>query len=412
MRIISNFLFLFLSKSSGLVLFLIITPLLISRIGLEKLGLISVALGIVYIFDSFVEYSFNITVVQDIAINREDKNKISRIFVDTFFAKIILLLIAIIAYLLLMVLVNKFRQEFVLYLLAFSFIIGRSINPLWYFMGIEKMHFITITSLISKAFYLFSVYFFITTESDYVFVNLFFGLSEILSSIVILIYVYVFEKLNFPSFSFVNSRLLIFRDFKFSTALFLNKVYTNIPIIFLGIFATPLSAGIYSVADKIIANVKDLIGLFYNSIMPYFASIFFKEKEKTIRKLWQLIFIIVGVYLISIFPIFYFSKLIISFFTNEHTEQIQDVFLILYVSVLFSLLKLPHSVFITLKRLDNYFLLSCAISALLILFYCYFSISYAGEVGAAVSVFFGEITIVLILTYFLYRNEKAFFKIK
>ena len=412
MRVFLNFIYLSISKGSGLILFLLITPLLISRIGIEKLGLVSVALGVVYIFDSFVEYSFNITVVQDISINRLEKTKISKIFTDTIFAKLILLSVASVIFLILLIIVTKFRVEFILYIITFIFVFGRAINPIWYFMGVEKMHFITITSLLSKISYLIFIYLFVINENDYIKVNLFFGLSEVFSSSIILVYLYFSKKIVLTNFSVINSINLIIRDYKFSTSLLLAKIYINIPIIFLGFFASPILAGIYSIADKIVANFKDIIGLFYSSVMPYFSSLFAMNNDLAIKRMWFISFSLIVLFSLLFIPINYFSTDIISFFTKDYIKEINDVFIILFASAIINSMRLPHSIFITLKRLDKYFLISAIFSAILISVACFLGIKLLNEKGAAFSVVFGEAMMLILLSYFLFKNQKTFFNIK
>src|SRR5690606_33061797 len=112
----------------------------------------------------------------------------------TFFAKSILLVVAFLVYLGLVVLIPQFREHFLLYISSFLFVIGRAFNPIWLFMGIEKMQFITLTSVLSKTLYLLLLYFFVINESIFEYINLFLGISEVLSSAIILIYLAASNK--------------------------------------------------------------------------------------------------------------------------------------------------------------------------------------------------------------------------
>jgi PST family polysaccharide transporter len=412
MRVLLNFTYLLLSKGSGLLLFLVATPLIVGRVGLENLGLVSIALSLVYIFDAFVEYSFNITVVQDIAINKHDKQKISSVFTATFFAKSILLITAFIVYFGIVIAVPQFRQYLLLYISSFLFVIGRAFNPIWFFMGIEKMQFITITSVISKVLYLLLIHLFVTNESNFVYVNLFLGLSEVLSSLVILVYLANSNKITLLSFSLTNSLALIVRDYKFACSLLLLKIYNNVPLVFIGVFSSPFHAGIYSIAEKIVMNIKDVVGLLYNAAMPYFSRLFISNKTKAIKSMWMLTLILSLLYMLAVIPIYYFSNDIVLFFSKNNIEDIKLILMILFMSVFFLILRLPHSIYITLKRLDDKLLFSTIYSTVLVIFLCYWGVIFMDERGVAISVLTGEIFFLILLSFFLLRNEKLFFKIK
>jgi PST family polysaccharide transporter len=148
LKTILNFFYLLVSKGAGLILFTIVTPLLIKRIGLDGLGQVSMAIAFAYIFDSFVEYAFNITVVKDIAENREDRNYINKIFYNTLFSKLFLFFIGSFFAIFIVLFNSKYYNLKELFFVSFIFVFARAVMPILYFIGIEKIQGITMVSIL------------------------------------------------------------------------------------------------------------------------------------------------------------------------------------------------------------------------------------------------------------------------
>jgi PST family polysaccharide transporter len=385
------------SKGAGLILFTIVTPLLIKKIGLDGLGQVSMVIAFAFIFDSFVEYAFNITVVKDIAVNRIDKNYISRIFYNTLFSKLYLFLFGGIIAIGIILFNNRYYQLKELFFVSFIFVFARAIMPIWYFLGMERMQGITIVSIISKFVYLISVWFFIKNREDIFNVVLYWSLAEFIPSIVALFYIIFKDSIIFENQNFYQIFDLLKRDFIFSLSLFFFRIYTYIPVLILGQVCNEYFVGIYSVADKIIAVIKDTIGLLFNSVLPRVSSLYIQSASFAKEYIIKVTSVFTVLYLFGILILNIFAIKVISFFTNQYIIEIRQILLVLSVSCLFILLRIPSSVFIVIKRLDTLFTISIAICTLSCIFTSYILANKYQVMGVSYAILFSEFLLFLLL---------------
>lgn len=397
MKTLLNFFYLLISKGAGFILFTLITPLLIQKIGLDGLGRVSMAIAFAYIFDSFVEYAFNITVVKDIAINRENRNYINTIFYNTIFSKLFLFFIGSLISVVIIHFNIKYYNIRDLFFISFVFVLARALMPIWYFLGIEKMQGITVVSLFSKFVYFLCIWIFIKSKEDIFDVVFFFSLSEFIPSIFALFFVIFKDRIFCKSFSINEIYCLLKRDFIFSLSLFLFRVYSYVPVLILGQFCNEFLVGIYSVADKIIAIIKDTIGLLFNSILPRVSNLYTQSAIFAREYLMKVSFIFTILYVFGIIILNVFASKIIMFFTNQSIADIKRVLLILSISCIFILLRIPASVFIVIKRLDKIFTISVAICTLNCIFISYILAEKYHVMGVSFAILFSEILLFLLL---------------
>lgn len=405
MKTILNFLYLLVSKGAGLILFTLVTPLLIQRIGIEGLGQVSVVMAFAFIIDSFTEYAFNITIVRDIASSEKTNQTVSQIFNNTLFAKIFLLTIGLIIAAFIVYIVPKYNALYLLFLQSFIFVFARALMPIWYFMGIEKMQGITIASLAAKFLYFLSVFFFVTsTEQEYL-VILFWGLSELIVSVLALLFVVFGDEITISKPNYGEIMQLLKRDFIFSLSLFFFRIYTYIPVLVIGQVCNEFYAGVYSIADKIIAIIKDTIALLFNSLLPRAAHIYSVNREHAKKYVMKTTLGFTLLYLLGLMGINYLSKPIILYFTNQNTEIITMLIFVMSFSCIFVLLRLPHSIYVVLKRLDSLFAITLGMAAFILLILSYILIKKYQVMGAAYSVLVVEGLILVLLSIFTRENK-------
>jgi PST family polysaccharide transporter len=412
LKTLLNFFYLLVSKGAGLILFTLVTPLLIGRIGIDGLGKVSMVIAFAFIFDSFVEYAFNITIVKDIAVHREDKNYINSIFYNTLFAKLFLFLIGSVIAILVVNFNSKYYDIKELFFISFLFVLARALMPIWYFLGTEKMQGITIVSILSKLGYFLSVFLFIKSHKDVFNVLFFFSLSEFIPSVLALVYVVFNDKISFKSSSVTSIVQLLRRDFVFSLSLFFFRIYTYIPILIIGQVCNEFLVGIYSVADKIIAIIKDTIGLLFNSILPRVSNLYNQSIHKAKNYLMQVSIVFTSLYILGILLLHAFSNRIILFFTNQSVDEIKQVLLILSISCIFVLLRIPSSIYIVIKRLDRMFTISIAICTFSCIFTTYLLAKNYQIIGVSFALLFSEFLLFLILGVNTFKKIKGELNVK
>ena len=128
-----NILALSLIKGLQYILAFITFPYLVRVLQVEKFGAIAMAQGIIQYFMLFTDYGFNLTGPRDIAKN-DTVEKRSAVFSSIFFAKILLLLLASLVFILLSVLVSKsYKVDILLYFVVYFSVIGNVMFLVWFF---------------------------------------------------------------------------------------------------------------------------------------------------------------------------------------------------------------------------------------------------------------------------------------
>lgn len=157
--ILNNFFSLPVIQGTNFILPLVVLPCLIKAIGLEKFGLVAFAQAFMSYFIIFTDYGFNLTATREIAINKDDKAKLSSIINNTLLTKIILCLLSFLILLLIISFSPYFCQYSSLYYWSFFLVVGQVLIPAWFFQGIEQMKYLTYLNLVAKI--IFTVFIFI-----------------------------------------------------------------------------------------------------------------------------------------------------------------------------------------------------------------------------------------------------------
>jgi len=334
-KLVSNFFSLSVLQVAGLILPLLVFPYLILVLGVEKFGLIIYAQAIMSYFVVFTDYGFNLSATRDISININNKKKIADIFNTVFFTKIILLLFSFIILIFILFIFKSLQSELLLYFSSFFIVIGQSLFPIWFFQGVEKMKFITYLNIIAKIIFTGLIFLLIKEPSDYIYANLFLGLGTIISSIisVYVLYKNYNIKIILPSFKQIESEIK--NGFHILLSSFSINIYLNTNIIILSFFVNPLIIAYYSIAEKIMLILRQLLSVFSQVIYPHICKLVQKSHSQLIL-FYKKIYIpfLIVIILLSIL-LYLLADMIVLLLTNTNNLDIVNlVKLIAFVPII------------------------------------------------------------------------------
>ncbi|MFA5125796.1 MAG: flippase [archaeon] len=295
-----NFFSLSTLQAVNYVIPLLTLPYLVRVLGPDKFGLVVFAQAFVTYFVLITDYGFNFSATREISINRNNIKKISKIFYSIFVVKIILFFLSLIIFLILVFIVPKFRQEYLLFLFSFMYVLGALFFPTWLFQGMEKMKYITIINVLIKLIFIIPIFIFIQTKSDYILVPIINSLSFLICGLVGFLVAIKIFKINF----LVPSKTEIIYQFKEGWHIFIStifiSVYTTSNVFILGLFTNNTMVGYYSASEKIIKACQGLIAPISQALYPHISKLVSESRQKTLIFLKKLTVIIgIGTFLIS-----------------------------------------------------------------------------------------------------------------
>lgn len=311
-RILENMISLTGLQFASYILPLITLPYLTLVLGPEKFGLTQYAISLITYFQFFTDYGFNLSATRELAICRDDNQKISQIFSSVMFIKLCLCILSFIILLLIVMFIPKFNEDSYVYILTFGMVIGYILFPTWLFQGLEYMRYTSILNIIGKIVFTVLIFIFIHDTTDYMLVPLINSLGYILVGILgIYIALTKFNiKITIPSIRDIKYHL---REgwYVFISTIAIN-MYTTTNTFLLGLLTNNTLVGYYSIAEKIILAVNGLLNPISQALYP-FISRTVKTDDKTrsiefIRKITK-IMTLVGIVLSA--GLFIFAKPII-----------------------------------------------------------------------------------------------------
>jgi O-antigen/teichoic acid export membrane protein len=292
-----NFVSLTALKVLGYIFPLLTLPYLARVIGVDKFGEIAFAAAIIVYFQTLVEYGFNYTAVREIARNKNDIRKISEIFSTVMTVKFLLILVSFSLLTGLVYIFPEFYKNRLLIFLTFLYIPGYVMFPDWFFQAIEKMKYITVMNLVSKAVFTLLVFVVIKVKSDYIYQPVLIAFGTLLSGVISIgiILVKFKVKILIPSVSAIVSALK--SGWNMFITLFLPNLYTNFSIILIKFYGGATGVGLYSSGYKFIDLTDQFQTVLSRTFYPFLARRI--DKHKLFVMVSGAISIVAGIVLLS-----------------------------------------------------------------------------------------------------------------
>lgn len=404
-RLISNFLSLSSVQIANYILPLITVPYLVRVLGPEKYGLIAFAQAFITYFALLTDYGFSLSATRTVSINRENKDKISDIFCSVVFIKMVFMLINFLILCVIIFSFIKFRNEWLLYLLTFSMIFGDVLFPVWFFQGLEKMKQIAILNFIAKIVFTVSVFMFIRTQNDYIYLPLINSLGFITAGIISLYIVIIkFEiKIKKPSLYEMKYQL------KEGWHVFISKLaislYTVSNTFILGIFTNDTIVGYYSAGEKIVKAVQGLYSPLSQTIYPHISKLASESKEATLMFVKKIVSLVGGITLtVSIFLFIFahqISNIILGQQFQESIPVIQILSFLPFIIGLSNIFGIQVMLNFGLKQIFTRILVTASFINIIIAIIFVVPLKH---IGISISVLITEIFVTLTMFYVLKKH--------
>lgn len=406
-KISANFMYLSILQGMNLILPLITFPYLVRVLGIENFGLLMFAQAFIVYFTMIVDYGFNLSGIREVSSNRNNKSKLIKIFSSIMIARFILALVGLIFLTIIVFSFEKFSQNWELYYLTFGIVIGTALFPTWFFQGMEKMKYITVLTVIAKLIFTLSIFLFVTTEKDFIYVPLINSLGFIFVGIISLFIIFKdFDmKIKFQKWKRIKIQFIK------GWHIFISKISINLygatNTFILGIFTTDTIVGYYAIAEKVVRIITSLFAPFYQTIYPHVVNIIKKPKNEAAQFLKRVFKYSLGistiVFLLSI-SLGEFSFLLV--FGEEAKNSINIFYILSPLIIILPMAYLFFNVILLSFKLDKYFSKLYIIGGItnLSMIFILFQFLEKKIIAVSLSLLITELLIML-LAYILIKNK-------
>ena len=281
MSIKRNFIYNSVLTVSGYVFTLLTYPYVSRVLGLSNIGIVNFVDGLINYFILFAMMGTTTLGIREIAINKSDKDKLSKAFSGILLLNGITTLLAAIVLLISMHTVPQLiPHKNILYIGVCKLIFNLFLTE-WLFTGMENFAYITKRSIAIKLFYMVSVFLFIQKPSDYQLYYLLCVLTVMINGIVNIIYSH-----KYVMFTLKGIHIKPYLNTFFSVGLYIiiSSMYTSFNVAWLGMTVGTDEVGYYTTATKFHAIILALLSAFQNVMFPRVTSLLSEGKMTEYRE--------------------------------------------------------------------------------------------------------------------------------
>ena len=403
---ISNLLSLSTVQAANYILPLITIPYLVRVIGPEKFGLISFAQAFVQYLVLLTDYGFNLSATREISIHREDKDRVSEIFSSIMVIKLLLASLSFLIFCLLVFNIDKFKGEWLVYLLTFGMVIGNVLLPVWFFQGMETMRPLAIVNIFSKVIFTSSIFIFITAESDYIYVPLINSVGIILAGVTGLWIAMRRFRVRIKTPTFIQIKRELKEGWHVFILTIATSLYTISNTFILGLFTNNTVVGYFSAGEKVVRAMVGLIDPFGQAVYPHISRLASESRERAlvfVRKVLEIIS--VPTFLISLTLIIFAPQISHVILGRQYEESIPVIRILSFLPFVIGLSYILGVQLMLNFGLKKVFTRILIIAGLINILLALTLVSPLQHIGISLSILFTE---TFVTTYmFIYLQRKG-----
>lgn len=402
-RFLGNFVSLATLQGLNYILPLLTLPYLVHVLGANKFGLLAFATAVISYFIVITDYGFNFTATREVALHKNDNEKLNEIFSSVMIIKIFLLLISFVLLLAMIIFFNKFKSDPLLYLLTFGTVLGQILFPVWFFQGVEKMKYITIITIASKFFFTLAIFICVKKTSDYYLVPLLTSLGAIFAGLYSLYLLGREFNIRFKKqkINVITSYLKGGSHMFFTSAL--SNILTSSGTIILSFVSTNAMVGYYSASEKLF---RAFVGLFTPITQALYPISCNKMTKKDVEKQYikKISIIIGGAALIVSLFVAIFSKQIFAIMYGQSFLVYNYILAVMMIWLFFGVMNNIIGIqYLTAKREDKFYTYSFVVAGVLTVLLNIVLIPYFMIDGILISMISGEIILTMCMLLFIFR---------
>lgn len=228
-----------LIKVIELVIAILVIPLLTSKLGIENYGIYIFAVSLVLFFMNILNYGFNLDAVRELAIHKNNPQKVNQIFNEVMNVKFYLLIFSII---ILTVIISffPFVKNKTVFFAAATLLIPEFFSLRWFYLGLEKFKTFLFVNAIGTLIYILFVFFIIHQKTDFIKVPILESIAMLLPYWILFIYVIKKYQIHLKWMPLASVKIYLIENVSSFINLLLPSVLNNLAIFLIGIISIPL----------------------------------------------------------------------------------------------------------------------------------------------------------------------------
>lgn len=314
-NIISNFFNLSSIQLSNTLLLILSIPIITRRIGIEEFGIMMFASRFAQLAGVVINYGTNQSGVRDVASNLKDIKKLSAVFYNTLLIRLFILIIFLLFLFFLKWLDLKYYSYI---LLALTMVFAEVVNPLFFFIGAERLKVFNVANLICNIVTIVLIILFIKRPNDAGWVNFILGGGNFITYLGLLFFASSKFKLTF-SRPEKTELIQVGKDNFYLTVNNISvQLQQSIMIFALTKWGNASYLGAYSLCDRIIGQCRNLIITASNAFYPTAAQLYRQSVD-----LWNIYrkkikYLVAGIFFTGSVLLFLLADFIIYILSKEH----------------------------------------------------------------------------------------------
>ncbi len=265
-----NFLYSSVLTTANYIFPLLTYPYVSRILGVTNIGVCNFIDSIINYFVLFSMMGISTVGIREVAINKNNPQKLSSVFSSLLTLNAITTIIGIIVLAISTITVPKLQENIqLMFFGAFKLLFNLFLIE-WFYKGLEDFRYVTMRTIIVKCFYVASVFIFVRKANDYPIYYLLTVLMVVVNAII-----NVIHSRKFVSFSFHKIELKKYLKPFFTLGLYLllTSMYVSFNVIYLGFTGGDTQVGYYTTATKLYTILIALFSAFTGVMLPRMSSL-------------------------------------------------------------------------------------------------------------------------------------------
>lgn len=279
MKIIKNYIYNVFYQVLSVIIPFFTIPYVSRTLGAENIGINSFTAANTQYFVLLATMGISLYATREISYLKDDKHKLSNLFWEIMFLKILLFLAS---YAIFIIFIISNEHYKVIYLLQSVAIITALFDVSWFFMGIQNFKVTVLRNTLVKVLSIILIFILVKNKEDLTVYIIILVLSSLLGNISV--WPYLKKNIEFPKFNKINFKRHVSPIITLFIPQIAIQVFTVVNKTILGIYSSPVDVGLFENADKIIRVMMAIVTASGMVLLPAISQFFISDDYEKVRK--------------------------------------------------------------------------------------------------------------------------------